>query len=136
MAAELFYGVRLDPETKLPWTKADLSLGAWWRKVNGYKNPWSTGETMTVLYMQQRREWDKAHPMPVRTHVVDIHDDVFLVLPSPLYCEDNYPSGPLNLGPGDLTIDQKDYCALLNFCKEWDIKTQGAPAWWLNSYED
>lgn len=130
MAAELFYGVRLDPETELPWRKEGLLLPEWWRKVNGYKNPWKIGDGKTVLYYRQRHEWDKAHPLPV---LITWSSEEFLMIPKPYFCEEE---SPLNLGPGDLTIDQKDYCALLNFCKEWDIKTQGAPAWWLNSYED
>lgn len=136
----LCFGVLIPDDVELPWNteEYDYDFGEWWQRENGFEhkvNLYAFSDkpeaSEWAAYIQEKRDFDSAHPEPVE--VV-------------WHCSYDYPSFIIAV-PGTKQVASRGYpevtqvrripqaqvAALLDFCAKYGIYYEGKPEWWLAS---
>lgn len=151
VTATLAFGFSFEEGFEFPWSNsaedAVSVMEEWWRKVNGFVNPvWnpyteegnykpgvSRDDPRINEYFNYERKWDDAHPVPAMLVESGSESCARYILAVPK--SDIWTSwdGPLKVERLP-EIDLQAQIALVEFCKKYEIETDGEPAWWLCAY--
>ena len=142
---QICYGIKFDEDFEFPWANDNEAIEGWWRKVNGYIPPFQlydedgdyVGKTKPatekiVTYYQAQGQWDAAHPLPIElVNVCSMSSPIYILADAStvVTARRGYPE---EINPATMFGDRD---LLLNFCKKYDIDTDGAePKWYLSSF--
>ncbi len=142
VSAHICFGIALEEGDELPWEKEGFSdANDWWRHINGYKASFEIFENGNYIggvkpaedvidrYYKERREWEKAHPLPVEYWNAGSHSipSYVLVVPQPqMICGRWEPSA---FDPADLVVPAQALAAFEQFCQRFSVP--GKASWQL-----
>ncbi len=157
---QICFGVLFPDGVEFPWDKeADGDHEEWWRKVQGYEEPFSPwdekGEYAKGFtrddpridkYFEHRRAFDKAHPFPAELVNVCHIDSPIWILAVPSTCKTARRGYPEAFDPASLAVTEQDVAKLKTFLAEHikfdpeefshdkDFDATLTPKWYLSSY--
>ena len=145
---QICYGVMFEEDYEFPWDdeKYDGDIEDWWRDLCGYKPTneiYSNGgyvggvkppESVFQAYYEERRVFDKAHPIPFELVNYCSGDYPMYILAITRTCLSNSRGTPEAFNPESLTITEDEKSNLLDFCAKHGLSFEGEPSWWLSSY--
>lgn len=141
---QICYGVLFEEGFEFPW---DGDIEKWWREMQGYKPPFELyddageyvggqkpPENKIEDWHSHRREFDKAHPVPVDLVNVCSGDCPIYILAIPEYVYSARRGYPEAFDPTKLLIDPVKEAQLLMFIGDHIGNEHYAPKWYLSSY--
>lgn len=148
---QICYGILIDEEEGLPWENEefDWTIENWWRKLQGfqssapilddegnYLNGVEPTEEQEAFYFKERKAFDQAHPLPLAFESVNVcsGNNPEYILAIPDTCLTANRGYPKSFAPGQLVVSEESRAALVKFCQDYEIATDGEPKWWLSSY--
>lgn len=139
------FGFSFEEDFEFPWGEDDPE--DWWAATKGYKpsvelftaeggyiGGVEPSREATKAYFAEKHAWQEANPMPVEivSHCSGDYPMYILAVPeTSLSARRGYP---VEFDPATLTVTPKQIEALAGFCREFCIKTEGDPKWWLASW--
>ena len=144
------YGIALEDGCKLPWQdeKWDGDEEEWWMyEVCGYKNPfelfdeygeWVPGmereEEKHRQYYDQRREFKKAHPLPIEVVRHCSGEYMMYIIAAPGTVRKAARGYPEEINVDMFRPDSRGFNLVIDFCDEYGIdRNNEEPRWWLCS---
>lgn len=142
---QICFGVLLEEGAQLPWGREDQSLEGWWRDLQGYRPAnylWTdegerkpgVSETDITAYFKEQRDFDAAHPCPVRLVNVCSGECPIYMIAAPSTFLMAYRGDPKPFTPSDLSATLDMGYALEVFCQKHGIAHEQPPQWYLSSY--
>lgn len=144
---EISYGIPFEEGFYFPWVEHD-DIDDWWLEVNGWKPPVEifddtgnyaggvqpSNENISAYYAS-RRAFQEAHPLPVElVNVCSGSHPIYILalIGTGLVAHRGYPK---LFDPASLVVTDEQRNTLIDFCKKYDIDTNGVqPGWYLSSY--
>lgn len=145
---QICYGIMFEEGIEFPWSdKYEDDIESWWLyEVCKYKPAFeiydSDGEYLdgkrpseerVLLYYQQKREFEAAHPMPVKVVNYCSYEYPMYILAVPSTCLTNSRGYPAEFDPSKLVVSPEEAQALWDFCENNGI-AMDEPGWYLSSF--
>jgi hypothetical protein len=142
---QICFGIAFEEGFEFPW--GDDDEGNWWTdQVNGYKPPFSLyddkgnflggkrpPQDQMDRYYDHLREFEAAHPMPVKVVNYCSYDCPMYILAVPSSFMKNSRGFPKDFDPSKLVVSDQEREELLAFCRDHGIEFEGEPKWYLSS---
>lgn len=140
------FGLLFDEGYEFPWDESEMGIEEWWRDQydwkpsltiyddDGNRLPNVTEEQVRTYY-QEFRDWDAAHPLPVKMINYCSGDYAMYILAIPSTVKSASRGEPVVLSPDlDFVIKPEERQAFLDFIQTHEIEAEALPAWYLSSY--
>jgi hypothetical protein len=145
----LCFGVRVSEESgddvpEVPWSNHD-DIEDWWREIKGFKHSFEpyddrgnrkkgVGEAEINRYYSEKRDWDKANPLPVEEIEAGTYEYHSKILAVPGTKKEADLGEIVEINPAELVVPQEKIQVLLDFCQEYAVPFEGDPGWLLCSH--
>jgi hypothetical protein len=143
---QICYGVAFEEDFEFPW--GDEEIEDWWaHTVHGFKHSFelfdASGNYLngrepskdeSSRYFAERREFDAAHPLPVKLVNYCSSECPMYAIAAPSTIRTARRGYPTTLDLASLRVPESESAGLLKFFADHGIEAPDAPAWLLTSY--
>jgi hypothetical protein len=147
---QICFGVVFEGDYEFPWDD-ELHTGdleEWWLREAGFKpkhpihdetGNWIGGVKPTDaqynLYFSEKREFKKAHPLPVEEVNYCSGECPMYILAVPSSLKSASRGYPKEFDPAALKVTEEEKAALIKFCEKYGLEPESPePTWLLSSY--